>query len=120
MNFLADMGIALYTVEWLRDNGHDCAHLREDGLQKISDKEITAKARKENRVVLTCDLDFGDIMAASGEECPSVIIFRLHDERPVNINKRLSEVLNASADALKKGAVISVEETRHRVRMLPI
>ncbi|MFQ5963833.1 MAG: DUF5615 family PIN-like protein [Candidatus Scalinduaceae bacterium] len=120
MKFLADMGISQSTVSWLREKGHDAIHLREEGLHKITDIEIIEKARKEDRVILTCDLDFGDLMAASGGICPSVIIFRLESEVPENVNKRLMSVLDESFDALEKGAVISVEETRHRVRFLPI
>ncbi len=59
-------------------------------------------------------------MATSGEICPSVIIFRVQNERPENVNRRLEQVLKESSDALEKGAIISVEETRHRVRLLPI
>lgn len=59
-------------------------------------------------------------MATSGEICPSIIILRLQNERPENVNRRLEQVLEESSDALERGAIISVEETRHRVRLLPI
>ena len=120
MKFLADMGISQSTVNWLREKGHDAIHLREEGLHRISDIEVIEKGRKEERIILTCDLDFGDIMAASGGICPSIIIFRLENERPGNVSRRLAQVLEESPDALGKGAIISVEESRHRVRLLPI
>ncbi|WP_197705185.1 DUF5615 family PIN-like protein [Candidatus Kuenenia stuttgartiensis] len=44
MRFIADMGIAMKVVEWLRENGHDAVHLREEGLHKLSDREIFKKA----------------------------------------------------------------------------
>ena len=56
-------------------------------------------------------------MATSGEICPSIIVFRLQNERSENVNRRLEQVLKESSDALEKGAIISVEETRHRVRL---
>ncbi|MDY6861732.1 MAG: DUF5615 family PIN-like protein [Thermodesulfobacteriota bacterium] len=114
------MGISQSSVKWLRKRGYDSIHLREEGLHKITDAQIIKKARKENRIVLTCDLDFGDLMAASGGIRPSVIIFRLENERPENINRRLQQVIEESSEVLRKGAIISVEETRHRVRLLPI
>ncbi|HCG98669.1 MAG: hypothetical protein A2074_07230 [Candidatus Aquicultor primus] len=120
MKFLADMGISQSTVNRLRERGSDAVHLREQGLKRISDNEIVTKARKENRIILTCDLDFGDIMAASGEAWPTVIIFRLENETPSNINRRLLQVLEESSAALAKGAIISVEEKRHRIRLLPV
>lgn len=66
------MGIALRIVAWLRKNGHDVAHFREEGLHRLSDREIFRKAISENRIILTFDLDFGEIVALSGgdgDEC---------------------------------------------------
>ena len=52
MKFLADMGISLRTVDWLRELGHDVVHLRDRGLQKLPDDEILALAHAEQRVIL--------------------------------------------------------------------
>lgn len=120
MKFLADMGISLTTVLWLRNKGFDAIHLRELGLQRLSDSEIIMKAKSEDRIILTCDLDFGAIMSASKEPLPSIITFRLVDERPTNINKNLDIVLKDSKNALIHGAIITAEENRHRIRHLPI
>ena len=120
MKFLADMGISQSTVKWLREKGYDAVHLREEDLHKMSDKDIVKKARNENRVILTCDLHFGYIMAISSAANPSVITFRLEDERPMNVNRKLSQILDESFDVLDKGAILSVDEERYRVRLLPI
>lgn len=120
LKFLADMGMSQSTTSWLKQQAYDVIHLRDEKLERASDADIIEKAKKENRIILTCDLDFGDLMVASGGICPSVIIFRLEDETPINVNRRLSQVLMESSSALSKGAIISVEETRHRVRLLPI
>ena len=70
--------------------------------------------------MLTFDLDFGEIAALTGGKKASVILFRLHNTRMPNVIKRLSDVLKRSSEALDKGAVIVVEESRHRIRYLPI
>lgn len=57
MRFLADMGVSLRVVEWLRSSGHDAIHLRDEGLQKLPNGEIFRKAIREQRVVLRFDLD---------------------------------------------------------------
>ena len=59
MKFLADMGLARSTVAFLRAQGHDAVHLRDQRLQRLEDEEIIEKARAEGRVILTHDLDFG-------------------------------------------------------------
>ena len=74
----------------------------------------------EERCVLTFDLDFGEIAALTGGAKGSVILFRLSDPGFHHVIGRLSAVLVESTGAIERGAVISVEETRHRVRYLPI
>ena len=120
MKFLADMGLARSTVAFLRAQGHDAVHLRDQGLQRLEDEEIIEKARAEGRVILTHDLDFGRIIAVSRANVPSVVTFRLNDMRPAQVNRYLAEVLAHFAEQLKAGALVSVNERGIRVRSLPI
>jgi predicted nuclease of predicted toxin-antitoxin system len=63
MRFLADMGVAIWIVDWLRAQGHDAKHLRDEGLQRTADGDVFRRAANEKRVVLTFDLDFAEILA---------------------------------------------------------
>lgn len=120
MRFLADMGVDIRVVRWLRENGHDAKHLRDEGLHRIPNGEIFVKAISENRVIVTFDLDFGEIVALSQGEKASVILFRLHNTRTPHLIKRLATVLADATEALEQGAVVVVEESRHRIRYLPL
>ena len=95
-------------------------HLSEEGLVKMPDREVFAKAEREGRVLLTCDLDFGEILAASGVHTVSVIVVRLFNPHAERVIERLRTVLRALALELERGAVVTIEETRLRVRALPI
>ena len=81
MMFLADMGISMATAEIRRQVGEDVRHLREELLHRMPDEQILAKAAQEHRVVLTFDLDFGELLAASGGTLPSVILFGMRNKR---------------------------------------
>jgi predicted nuclease of predicted toxin-antitoxin system len=120
MRFLLDMGLARSTARHLRQQGHDAVHLRDQGLQRLSDEEIIAKAQSERRVILTHDLDFGRIIALSLSNFPSAITFRLSSMRPEHVNHYLDTVLDRFADQLERGALISVTERAIRVRPLPV
>jgi predicted nuclease of predicted toxin-antitoxin system len=63
VRFLADMSVDLRIVTWLRQNVHDATHLRDQGLHRIPNGDIFEKAIREDRVVITFDLDFGEIAA---------------------------------------------------------
>ena len=47
MRFLADMGVSITTVQALRVAAHDAVHLREEGLIRLPDPDIVAKAAQE-------------------------------------------------------------------------
>lgn len=79
MRILADMGVDMRVVRWLRSQGHDAAHLREGGLQRLPDGEIFTKAIAESRVIVTFDLDFGEILALAKGRKAGVILFRLRN-----------------------------------------
>ena len=114
------MGISPNTVVNLTDAGHDAVHLVDEGLDRLPDSEILSKARIEERIVITHDLDFGDLMAASGARLPSVIIFRLANMAAVNVNRYLELIVKNHSEVLQQGAILSVSEQRIRVRTLPI
>ncbi len=120
MRFLADMGVDGRIVHWLRGQGHDAVHLRDEGLQRLPDGEIFAKAASEARIVLTFDLDFGEIAALSQGRPAGVVLFRLHNTRTPHVIDRLAAVLAHAASTLEQGAVVIVEDARHRVRRMPI
>jgi len=120
MRFLADAGISPKTVEFLRQLGHEAVHVRTIGLQRAPDPELVARARADSSVVLTFDLDFGDILALGVLDKRSVILFRLADERAESVDRRLSTVLDERRAELESGALILIEDTQYRVRKLPI
>lgn len=120
MRFLADAGISPKTVEFLTQLGHEATHVRTLGLQRAPDVVLVERARADGSVVITFDLDFGDILAPGVLDKPSVIIFRLTDERADSVNQRLSVVLDERPTDLQTGALILVEDSRYRVRKLPI
>jgi predicted nuclease of predicted toxin-antitoxin system len=120
MKFVADMGISPRSAAFLRSLGHDAIHLHEVGLDRLSDASILSKALDEGRVVLTHDLDFGDLMAASEARLPSVIIFRLRNMSADRVNRYLEIILANYQDRLVAGVVMSVTEREIRIRSLPI
>ncbi len=120
MRLLADMGISPKTVAFLCDRGHDAVHLHARSLDRLPDSAILELARAEDRVLLTHDLDFAELMAAAREVLPSVVVFRLRRMRPDSVNQHLQRIISQHEQSLEQGAVVSVTEGRARVRLLPI
>jgi len=120
MKFLLDMGLAQSTARHLQALGHDAVHLRDQRLQRLPDDQIIQKARAENRIILTHDLDFSRLVAISQSQLPSVITFRLKDMRPTLVNHYLNEALDHFATDLQSGALVSIGDNGIRMRRLPV
>lgn len=114
------MGISPKSADFLRRLGYDAVHLLDEGLGQLPDPEILKKARLEERILLTHDLGFGELVAASGTQLPSVIIFRLNNMKPERVNRYLHEIIIKHHGALTQGVVISVSEGKIRAHYLPL
>jgi len=122
MKFLADMCISVQTVIWLRSLGYDAIHLYEEDLQTLPDCDVMHKAKQEKRVLLTMDLDFARLVAASSiSELPTIVIFRLKNQRPAYIQSRLSVAFTILKNlSSNESAILSVSDKNIRIRKLPL
>jgi len=117
--FLVDMCADVRVAQWLANAGHDVTHLRDENLHRLPNGEIFTKAAAENRIVVTFDLDFGEIIALSGSRNVSAIVFRLRNTRTQHVIERLTLLLPKILGFLESRAIVIIEEGRFRVRHLP-
>ena len=120
MKILADMGVSMSTVKSLREHGFDTIHLLEENLERLPDVKIIEKAKHEKRLIITFDLDFGDLLALSQDSLPTVILIRLKNANPKAVTPKLLSILVNHRDDLEAGSIVTLTENRIRVRKLPI
>lgn len=76
MKFVIDMPLSPELALWLVRQGHDAVHAIELGLAHASDAVVLERARNEQRVVVTADLDYPRLLALAQAEGPGLILFR--------------------------------------------
>lgn len=120
MKLLVDMNLSPRWVGMLDDAGFEAAHWSARGAKNAPDSEIMAYAKANDYVVLTHDLDFGAILAATHGERPSVVQIRAEDVSPDVIGTQVVAALRQMASELDEGALLTVDSNRTRLRVLPL
>ena len=120
VKLLIDMNLSPCWVDALRTAGHEAVHWSGVGAWTASDREIMKFARDNDFVVLTHDLDFGDVLAATGGVKPSVVQIRASGVGVARIGAQVIGGLALCADELVAGALVTIDTTRTRVRLLPL
>jgi predicted nuclease of predicted toxin-antitoxin system len=120
MKLLLDMNLSPALAELLEQHGFAAVHGMTVGLPTAEDREILRWAKNHGYVVVTHDLDFGAILAATGFHSPSVIQIRCLDNHPDTLCPVLVRVLSRFEHELLNGALIILDENKTRARMLPL
>ncbi len=120
MKLLVDMNLSPRWVHLLAEAGFDAAHWSALGAGGAADTEIMAFAKANGYVVLTHDLDFSAILAATHGDKPSVVQIRAGDVRPEAIGNSVIMALRQMDRELEEGALVTVDPNRTRLRVLPL
>ncbi len=120
MRFLVDMNLSPRWIAFLQDAGFEATHWSIVGSADASDRTLMQWAATHDHIVLTNDLDFSAILAATGLRKPSVVQIRADLLTPAAIGSTLLRALAQTQRELDEGALVSIDSVRARVRILPL
>ncbi len=120
MKFLLDMPILPYLVPWLNDQGHDAVHASSLKLDQAADWELLSYAAREQRVVITADTDFPQLIALSQQYIPGVVLFRGGNYSRQEMQELLNHVIQTMSEESLHNSVSTVDRKRIRQRRLPL
>lgn len=119
MKFLVDMNLSPGWVAFLIEAGFEAVHWSDVGPPDASDFELMGWAASHGCIVLTNDLGFSAILAATQRRRPSVVQLRGDILTPPAIGPALLTAVGQAGAELAEGAVLSVDTARGRLRILP-
>jgi predicted nuclease of predicted toxin-antitoxin system len=120
MKLLVDMNLSPLWVIFLEQRGFQAIHWSAVGDPRATDQAIMDWAREHDYVVLTHDLDFGTILAATRAEGPSVLQVRAQNVLPAHTGAMVLAGLHQFGAQLEAGALITIDERTSRARILPL
>ena len=120
LQLVVDMNLSTEWIEALTQQGWKAVHWSTIGDAGAEDSVIMCWAMSNHAVVFTHDLDFGTMLALTHAEGPSVLQVRSQNVLPEQIGQMVFAALRQHEDSLESGALVVVDESRNRVRVLPL
>ncbi|MDB5291716.1 MAG: hypothetical protein JWL69_2957 [Phycisphaerales bacterium] len=120
VKILIDMNLSPDWVPVLQRHGWTAVHWSTVGDPRATDRAIMDWAVANGYMVFTHDLDFGTMLALTHATGPSVLQVRAEDVLPDHLESVVISALRQHDAALASGALVVVDESRRRVRVLPI
>ena len=104
----------------LTEGGHDAVHVIDLDLHGAPDDAIMRAAVDGDRVLISADTDFGELLAATADRFPSVVLLRRHGHEPAEQARAIAAAVELASDDISSGAIVVVTDSRVRIRRLPI
>lgn len=118
MRFLTDQDVYGVTVQLLRDLGHDVATAAQQGLSRATDATLLQTAKVQERIFVTRDRDFGNLVFVD-RLATGVVYLRMLPSTLVAVHAELERVLERHSQSALLHSFLVVQPGRHRLRRLP-
>ena len=115
MRFKVDESLHIEVADLLREQGHDALTVFDQGLRGRDDHDIADMCRSENRVLLSLDLDFSNILMFPPENYPGLIVLRLRSRGRAAVRRIVTRVTDHLNKEPLAGRLWIVDE--HRIRI---
>ena len=107
MKFLIDECVSRLIFNFLK-NYYDTKHVQ-DAISGVDDDEVLAVALAENRVIVTCDKDFGDLVFRDKKQHLGIILLRLNSTNPASQLVMLKKVIDEYIDQIEGNFIVATD-----------
>jgi predicted nuclease of predicted toxin-antitoxin system len=116
LKFKIDENLPVEAAKIFLKLGYDADTIFAEGLKGSSDEELINVCKKEDRILVTLDLDFSDVRVYPPGSVPGIIILRIADQSADSTLSVLNKVILAVNKENPAGKLWIVDEKRIRIR----
>ena len=116
MKFKIDENLPIELAELLKQAGYDTATVFEQHLAGGTDDTVVMVCQKEQRILITLDMDFADIREYPPNQFPGFLVLRLKKQGKSSIMETFERILNLLSSESLIHKLWIVEENRVRIR----
>lgn len=115
MKFLLDQDVYAITERFLREQGHDVVTAAQSGLSRAKDSELLKFANEQERIFVTRDRDYGNLVFVHGAG-RGVVYLRMLPSTMKGVHTEMMTVLETYSETELAKSFVVVEKNRHRFR----
>ncbi len=116
MKFLLDENLSPLHARTVRELGHDAVSVVEIGLSGADDQDVRAAAIEQERILVTLDADFSNVLRYPPALTPGVVRLRLHPATEEAIDAMLRSAIPRLTDVSVSGKLVVIGERNIRIR----
>jgi predicted nuclease of predicted toxin-antitoxin system len=116
MKLKLDESLSRHLKNSLAALGHDVASVEDENLLGQADIRVAEAARGEGRMLLTLDVEFGNVVKFPPGTHPGILLFRPRRDAPRLVNRFVEDFMRGADLAALRGCIAVVGPVRTRVR----
>ncbi len=116
MRFKLDENLPLEAAEVLINAGHDAHTVYQEKLNGASDSEISAVCKNEQRILITLDTDFCNILNYPPKEYPGIIVIRTMDQSKPSVLAYVRQIIGMLSREPVEGKLWIIQKDGIRIR----
>ena len=114
MHFVADEGLDTPIVELLRNNSYEIFYIKEEH-PGFADEDVLKIANQRNSVLITTDIDFGELVYRLKQIHNGIILVRLSGMKPAVKAKIVTDAIKEHEKELQ-GSFTVINKTHVKIR----
>jgi len=116
MKFKIDENLPIEIAAMLRTEGYDATTVREQDLGGHDNPSLVSICSREERILVSLDLDFADLKTYPPGEFPGFMVFRVHQQSKPHLMSLFKRVLSKLTQESVENNLWIIEESRIRIR----